>query len=36
MELQRLQDRDREMFSLFSNMLRAMHESRMTAIQNIR
>ncbi len=36
MELQRLQDRDREMFSLFSNMLRAMHESRMTAIQNLR
>ncbi|MBK9518915.1 MAG: hypothetical protein IPO09_16505 [Anaeromyxobacter sp.] len=36
MELQRLQDRDRELFSLFSNMLRAMHETRMTAIHNLR
>jgi hypothetical protein len=36
MELQRLQDRDKELFSLFSNMLKAMHDARMTAIQNIR
>lgn len=36
MELQRLQDRDRELFSLFSNMLKAMHDARMTAIQNVR
>jgi hypothetical protein len=36
MELQRLQDRDKELFSLFSNMLKAMHDSRMTCIQNIR
>lgn len=36
MELQRLQDRDRELFTLFSNMLKAMHDARMTAIQNVR
>jgi hypothetical protein len=36
LELQRLQDQDKELFSLFSNMLRAMHDARMTAIQNIR
>ena len=36
MELQRLQDRDKELFTLFSNMLKAMHDARMTAIQNIR
>ncbi len=36
MELQRLQDRDKELFSLFSNMLKAMHDSRMTCIQNLR
>ncbi len=36
MELQRLQDRDKELFTLFSNMLKAMHDTRMTSIQNIR
>jgi hypothetical protein len=36
MELQRLQDRDKELFSLFSNMLKSLHDSRMTCIQNIR
>lgn len=36
MELQRLQDRDKELFTLFSNMLRSLHDSRMVAIQNIR
>jgi hypothetical protein len=36
MELQRLQDRDKELFTLFSNMLKAMHDARMTSIQNIR
>jgi hypothetical protein len=36
MELQRLQDRDKEIFSLFSNMLKAMHDARMTCIQNLR
>lgn len=36
LELQRLQDRDKELFSLFSNMLKAMHDARMTSIQNIR
>jgi hypothetical protein len=36
MELQRLQDRDNEMYTLFSNMLKAMHDARMTAIQNLR
>lgn len=36
MELQRLQDRDKELFTLFSNMLKAMHDARMTSIQNLR
>ena len=36
LELQRLQDQDKELFALFSNMLKSMHDARMTAVQNIR
>jgi hypothetical protein len=36
MELQRLIDKQKEMFSLVSNILRTMHDTRMTAINNIR
>jgi hypothetical protein len=36
MELQRLQNQDQELFTLFTNMLKAMHDARMTAVQNIR
>ncbi|HET9553922.1 MAG TPA: hypothetical protein VFP50_13215 [Anaeromyxobacteraceae bacterium] len=36
MELQRMIDKQKEMFSLVSNILRTMHDTRMTAINNIR
>ena len=36
LELQRLQAQDKELFALFSNMLKSMHDARMTAVQNIR
>lgn len=36
MEVQRLMDKQKEMFSVVSNILRASHDTRMTAINNIR
>jgi hypothetical protein len=36
MEMQRIIDQQKEMFSLVSNMLRATHEGRMAVIQNVR
>lgn len=36
MELQRILDQQKEMFSLVSNMLRTSHETRMAVIQNVR
>ena len=36
MEIQRIMDQQKEMFSLVSNLLRTGHESRMAVIQNLR
>jgi hypothetical protein len=36
LELQRLQDKQKEMFSLVSNMLRSMHDTKMAVINNLR
>jgi hypothetical protein len=36
MEIQRIIDQQKEMFSLVSNMLRGTHEGRMAVIQNVR
>jgi hypothetical protein len=36
LQLQRLVDKEKEMFTLLSNMLRSMHETRMASIANIR
>jgi len=36
MEIQRIIDQQKEMFSLVSNMLRSTHETRMAVIQNVR
>jgi 3-oxoacyl-ACP reductase-like protein len=36
MEIQRLYEKQKEMFSLVSNILRTSHDTRMTAIGNIR
>lgn len=36
MELQRILDQQKEMFSLVSNMLRTTHETRMAVVQNVR
>jgi hypothetical protein len=36
MEMQRILDQQKEMFSLVSNMLRTTHETRMAVIQNVR
>ncbi len=36
MEIQRVIDQQKEMFSLVSNMLRSAHETRMAVIQNVR
>jgi hypothetical protein len=36
MEIERIQNLQKEMFSLVSNILRAGHETRMNVIQNIR
>jgi hypothetical protein len=36
MEIQQLLDRQKEMFSLVSNILRTTHETRMALIQNVR
>jgi hypothetical protein len=36
LELQRLMERQKETFSILSNILRMNHEARMTSIQNIR
>jgi hypothetical protein len=36
LELQRLQEKQKEMFGLVSNVLRANHDARMVAINNIR
>ncbi len=36
MELQRLMDKQKEMMSMLSNVLRSMHDTRMTSIQNLR
>jgi hypothetical protein len=36
MEMQRILDQQKEMFSLVSNMLRSTHETRMAVVQNLR
>jgi len=36
LELQRLQDKQKEMFSLISNMLQSMHDTKMAVINNVR
>lgn len=36
MEIQRIRDQQKEMFSLVSNLLRTGHETRMAVIQNVR
>ena len=36
MEIQRIYDKQKEMFSLVSNILRAAHDTRMTIIGNVR
>jgi hypothetical protein len=36
LEFQRLMERQKETFSILSNILRMNHEARMTSIQNIR
>ncbi len=36
MEIQRLQDKQKEAFSMISNMLRAMHDTKMAVISNLR
>ena len=36
LELQHLQDKQKEMFSLISNMLRSMHDTKMAVINNLR
>lgn len=36
MELQYAMDKQKEMFSLVSNILRSMHDMKMVAVQNIR
>ena len=36
MEIQRIMDQQKEMFSLVSNLLRTGHDSRMAVIQNLR
>jgi hypothetical protein len=36
MEMQRILDQQKEMFSLVSNMLRTTHDTRMAVIQNVR
>jgi hypothetical protein len=36
MELQRLVDKQKEMFAMVSNILRAQHDTRMSIIGNVR
>ena len=36
MEMQRILDQQKEMFSLVSNILRSMHDMKMVAVQNVR
>jgi hypothetical protein len=36
LEIQRLQEKQREMFSTVTNILRAMHDTKMAVIQNVR